>query len=455
MELDSLPSLSAQELSSATGEPIERLHRVPFLKLIGSEGEEHFRRADIERIRLIQFLERRQISAETIARAEQEEELVSSVMEFLFPDGVGPTYPSAQAAEIVGLDVELARRLREAAGASEEPVDEHDLQMLGKAKVAVEAGFPEAALLQLARVYADAQTRVAEAEVHLFHFYVHEGLKAAGLSAADLRHSRKAVREQLLPVAELLGRYFHRRAMMKAVREDMVLHVTEDRAHPGRGEPPARIRLAVVFLDMSSYTPITEVMGDAVAATIVERFSELVREAIVRFDGRIVDRIGDAFLLVFPDARAAVGCAVDIERLTAAELRFPAVRGGVHWGDVLYREGGYVGGSLNLASRVAAQATPHQILATPAVRAECDGLAGIGFAPLGRRRLKGLAEELELFEVRAGSTPRGERARDLVCGMEMAPDQVAATLLVNGQELAFCCEKCLRLYLDAPASYKR
>jgi YHS domain-containing protein len=32
----------------------------------------------------------------------------------------------------------------------------------------------------------------------------------------------------------------------------------------------------------------------------------------------------------------------------------------------------------------------------------------------------------------------------------MAPSQVAATLLVNGQELAFCCEKCLRLFLDAP-----
>ena len=143
--------------------------------------------------------------------------------------------------------------------------------------------------MQLARVYADAQTRVAEAEVHLFHFYVHEALKAAGLSGDELRHSRKSMREQLLPVAELLTRYFHRKAMLKAVREDMLLHLTGVPPRPAQSEHPAQVRLAIVFLDISSYTPITEIMGDAVAAKIVERFSELVREDTVRFDGRIYD----------------------------------------------------------------------------------------------------------------------------------------------------------------------
>jgi adenylate cyclase len=443
-------TLSADELSSVTGEPLERLHRWRSLKLIGSEGDERFAREDVERIRLIQFLDRRQIPLETIARAEQEEEILSSVLEFLFPDGVGPTYSLAQAADIAGLDADLAQRLSEAASTGDDPVDKHDLRMLMEAKVALDAGFPEAALVQLARVYADAQSRVAEAEVHLFHFYVHEGLKAAGLSGRELRHSRKSMREQLLPVAELLTRYFHRKAMLKAVREDMLLHLTGDPPRPAQSDHPAQLRLAIVFLDISSYTPLTEVMGDVVAAKIVERFSEVVREETARFDGRIVDRVGDGFLLVFPDPRAAVRCALEIERRTAAEPQFPAVRGAVHWGDVLYQEGGYIGGSLNIASRVATQATPHQILTTDAARSEIGSLAAVRFAPLGKRRLKGLAEELELFEVRSDDVQPSERARDPVCGMEMAPSQVTATLLVNGQELAFCCEKCLRLFLDAP-----
>src|SRR5262249_29185374 len=162
-----------------------------------------------------------------------------------------------------------------------------------------------------------------------------------------------------------------------------------------------------------------EVMGDAVAAEIVERFSELVHEATARSDGRIVDRVVDAFLLLFPDVRAAVRCALEIERRTTSEPQFPAVRGAVHWGDVLCQSGGHIGGSLNLASRVATHATPRQLLAASAAGSELGALEGIRVVPLGTRRLKGVAEALELFELRFEELQRRERARDPVCGMEM------------------------------------
>ena len=450
MAQDSASRLSAEELSALTGEPVERLRRLRSLKLIGSEGDERFAAEDAERVRLIQFLERRQIGLETIARAERDEAVLSSVVQFLFPGGLGPTYSLAQAVDIVGLDPELARRLRDVAGANDELVNEHDLQMLRRAKVALDAGFPETALLQLARVYADALERVAEGEVHLFHFYVHEGLKAAGLSGRQLVDNRKSVQEQLLPIVEPMIRYFHRRGLAKAVRADMVLHLAPDLAHPAQTDSGAQLRLAILFLDMSSYTPLTEVMGDAVAARIVERFSELVREATARFDGRIVDRIGDAFLLIFPEPRAAVSCALEVETRTSQGPQFPAVRGAVHWGEVLYQQSGYVGGALNIASRAATHATPHQILITAAARTEIGLLSQVSFTPLGARRLKGLIEDLELFEVRSTHGRSGERVRDPVCGIEMAPTDVAARLVVKGRELAFCCERCLRAFLEAP-----
>ena len=354
---------------------------------------------------------------------------------------------------MVALDPEVVRRLMEIAGRGDELMDEHDVQMLRVAKVALDAGFPETALQQLVRVYEEALGRVAEAEVRLFHFYVHEGLKAAGLSGRELVDSRKSVREHLLPMVGPMIRYFHRRGMTKAVRQDMVLHLAGDLARPTQTDSRAQLRLAIVFLDMSSYTPITEVMGDAVAAGIVERFSELVHGAATRFEGRVVDRIGDAFLLIFPEPRTAVTCALEIEKSTAVEPQFPAVRGAVHWGDVLYQEGGYIGGSLNIASRVATQATPHQILATAAVRDEIGVLSGVRFTPLGKRRLKGLGEELELFEVCSEDGQAAERVRDPVCGMEMAPTKVGVKLLVRGQELAFCCEQCVRVFLAAPERY--
>jgi YHS domain-containing protein len=103
-----------------------------------------------------------------------------------------------------------------------------------------------------------------------------------------------------------------------------------------------------------------------------------------------------------------------------------------------------------ITSRVATEAAPHQILATAAAREEIGLLDGVTLAPLGRRQLKVLAEGVEVFELRFDAPVHHERVRDPVCGMEMIPSQVTARLLVDGRELAFCCERCLRLFLDAP-----
>src|SRR5215510_3222511 len=150
------PNLSVEELSAATGEPAERLQELRLLGLIRPDAGERFAPTDIERVRLVQFLERRQIPLEAIARGERDEAVLTSAVDFLYPRGVGRRYSFAEAVDIVGLNAGVARRLREASMSSDEPMDEHDVRMLGEAKVALDAGFPEVALLQLVRVYADA-----------------------------------------------------------------------------------------------------------------------------------------------------------------------------------------------------------------------------------------------------------------------------------------------------------
>jgi class 3 adenylate cyclase/YHS domain-containing protein len=194
-------------------------------------------------------------------------------------------------------------------------------------------------------------------------------------------------------------------------------------------------------------------MGDLKAAEVLERFSSLVRESAGRWDGRVVKQIGDAFMLVFPDGRSAVACALEIEGRTAREPQFPAARSGVHWGRVLYREGDYVGTVVNVAARVAAEAERHQVLVTSAVRGEAKGLEGVEFKRAGKRRLKGLASELVLFEARAAGTTAREQHIDPVCGMEMSAEEVAARLTLEGVEHCFCSDECLRRYVAAPEKY--
>jgi adenylate cyclase len=72
-----------------------------------------------------------------------------------------------------------------------------------------------------------------------------------------------------------------------------------------------------------------------------------------------VKQIGDAFMLVFIDAEEALRCALDIGRRAAKEPHFPACGLGVSCGRAMYREGDYVGTTVNVAARLVAAADRH------------------------------------------------------------------------------------------------
>lgn len=444
-------ALSLDELARRIGESPDRVLGWRSRGLIGREDGEGFDAEDLERARLIQFCVRRGVDVETIVRAERTEKgFFRRYIAQLFPAGV-VTISLDEVSVAVGMDVDLVRRLRDIAGSAwpAEAILAQDVEILRCWKAALAAGFPEEALFELVRVYADALGRVAEAETRLFHFYVHERLKNAGLAGPALDETTEAASASMRELIEPALLYFHRQGMAAALREDMLLHLAEYSGGT-RSEAPAQLRLAIVFLDLASFTPLTESMGDLAAAEVVARFSELVREIVARRHGRVVERIGDAFMLTFSDAQAAVSCALEIEGRVAQEARFPAVRGGIHVGTVLYREGGYVGANVNLASRVANQARRHQLLVTAEVRAEAGALPDVEFVPLGRRGLKGLSDEIELFEARARAVAQPDpRVVDPVCGMELTPAGVAARLSLEGADLSFCSESCLRKLVES------
>jgi len=449
--------LTIDELASRTGEPVWQLRDWLSCGLLQSDPTETFEPPDIERVRLIQFFRDHGVNLEAVAEAVKSGRLDISYGSYLGPHlgwRGGPRCSPARAAEIVGLPTEVVVRLCHVMGVAEEgeSVTAADLDMLKDCKEALDVGVPEEAVVQIGRVWADALGRVAEAEVRLVHFYVHERLRAAGVSGPTLFQRTNASAERLIALVGPAMVYYHRKGMARAVLDDLQLHLVPE-SPAKKDEPPGKLPAAVMFVDLSSFTPLTEAMGDLKAAQVLERFAALVREAAVRWKGRVVKQIGDAFMLVFFDARSALRCALEIEMRASGEPSFPAVRSGVHWGPVLYREGDYVGANVNIAARLAEAAGRHDILVSAALRREAGGLPDIEFVPLGKRPLKGVAEELEVFEARVPRTDVAVRAVDPVCGMELAPEEVAARLSLGGAERLFCSEACLRQFMAAPQRY--
>lgn len=412
---------------------------------------------DVERVRLVQLLRRRGIAPAAVGAAlVSRRDVFQRYFAQLYPDGDFPSITLEDAAARAGVDLDFARRIRRAGGLGG-PGDllaASDVEALRSMALAISAGFPEQALLQLVRVYGDALGRVGDAEARLFHFHVHQRLRREGLEGDALEAATTQSVEQLLALVDPAVLYFHRQGLARAVRDDLALHLAEDAGLGPRDDGTGRLLAAVGFIDLARFTALTDAMGDAAAIEILDRFSDLVRVSVAEHEGRLVKQIGDAFMLVFDDPRAAVSCALDIRDAAVAEPEFLGTRQGLHWGALLHREGDYYGAAVNLAARIVGEARSDGVLVSRDLRDRLDGSADVSFAAAGRRTLKHVAEPVELFEaLRPGERASAARTIDPVCGMAVDAEAPVARLQLDGRDVMFCSPACLQQFVSHPDRY--
>jgi adenylate cyclase len=349
--------------------------------------------AAVAQARIVARLRDRGHSLEDVRRAARNGQLAYGYMEELFP-------PSSEhvsvrdAARDTGLEPALIERIWAAAGfpdpARDGGISEDDLQLLRYMSAVVQAGFPLVAFLQLVRVYSQALASIADAEVRLFHLYVHEPLIREGVDGTEIAEEMEGLASQLLPLASPIMDHVHLRYLQHFIEQDVVGHLEVDVDESELG----RVRVGIAFADLAGYTRLTEEAGEEEALDIVERFVESV-EATLPEDARVVKTIGDEVMVVGADPSALVDWAVGFQIL---QTERPLPRIGIHAGGALYRDGDYYGRAVNLASRVGARAAGGEVLVTrPVVEAAGRHLA---FEHIGEVRLKGFSEATELFLAR-------------------------------------------------------
>jgi adenylate cyclase len=346
--------------------------------------------AAVAQARIVARLRERGYSLDTLREAAHSGRLAYGYLEDLFPTPVR-TRTLSQAAEETGLEPALIERIWAAVGfpsGTLEEIGEEDIQLLRHMAAVLDAGFPLVAFLQLVRVYGLAQAQIADAEVKLFHLFVHEPLMRDGVDGLEIAETMEEMASQLLPLASPIMDRVHQRMLQHFVGQDVVGHLELE----GGGDELGRLRVAIAFADLAGYTRLTEEAGEEEALDIVERFVESV-EATLPDEARVVKTIGDEVMVVGADPGTLIDWAVGFQELNAGRRPLPRI--GLHAGDALYRDGDYYGRAVNLAARVGARAAGGEVLVTDAVVAAAgDHLV---FEPIGEVKLKGFSEATELF----------------------------------------------------------
>jgi class 3 adenylate cyclase len=153
-----------------------------------------------------------------------------------------------------------------------------------------------------------------------------------------------------------------------------------------------RSEVAILYADVSGFTEMTERLGDELSFAVMRRYLDVVRGAAGQHGGREVELRGDACLLAFEGADAALACAIDVQRALAEQRRAdPAhsvgIRVGLHVGRPIPHEGGFFGIDVILAARLSDASRTHAILASRAFRRRLRDASRVGRER--RVRLKG------------------------------------------------------------------
>jgi len=345
-------------------------------------------------VRIVARLRARGHSLEQIRHAGENGQLVTGPVENLLDTQDGH-YTLKEAARETGLKADMIERIYTTMGLSArtlEPISDADLQMLQYAGAVLDSGFPQVALLQLLRVYGQALAQIADAEVRLFHLYVHEPLMRDGVAGGEIASEMEGLTRELLPFAAPLMNYLHGRLLAHFVEQDVIGHMEADLGDRSLAE--GRLRVAIAFADLAGYARLTVERGDEEAVGTVERFVEAVEQTLP-VDARVIKTLGDEVMVVGSDPAALAKWAVELPAALPAEE--PPPRIGLHYGEALYRDGDYYGRDVNQAARVVARAGGGEVLVTRPVVEMAAGLGELEFDRIGEVGLKGFSEPTELF----------------------------------------------------------
>lgn len=188
--------------------------------------------------------------------------------------------------------------------------------------------------------------------------------------------------------------------------------------------PSVERRLAAVLAaDVVGYARLIEQDEAGTLARLKALRRTVIEPILAGHDGRIVKLMGDGALVEFPSASEAVQAAVEVqqavlrheeERPGGDRIRF---RIGISLGDVIHEDSDIFGEGVNLAARLEQLAEPGGICVARPVYEQARHRLPLGFAPMGRHRVKNVAEPVEVWRVQtAGVAATARRKRHGVDG---------------------------------------
>ena len=159
----------------------------------------------------------------------------------------------------------------------------------------------------------------------------------------------------------------------------------------------------VLFADVSGSTRLYETVGDAAAHSAIDLCLKLFCALAEQHGGRVIKKIGDEVMAIFPESSHAGKAAVDIQLgvndMAPVEKVRLGVRIGLHHGPFVERDGDVFGDTVNLAARLTEMASKGQIITSLETVELLDPIQKMDCRRLYSIPVKGREREVDICEL--------------------------------------------------------
>jgi adenylate cyclase len=237
------------------------------------------------------------------------------------------------------------------------------------------------------RVVGSSIGRIADAAISAFVQDVEVALAEQGLSPLE----RIQATADTAASANVIGR-----GLGPLLLHHLRQSIQRQRASQSDSLQREVARVAVGFVDLVGFTPLSRQLAPRALVDLVRRFERRSFDLAASFDGRVVKHIGDEIMFVTLDPAAGSRLALALVDELGEDVQ---PRGGLSCGDVLTRHGDYYGPVVNLASRLCDEAVPGEVLVDEAVVRVAASVEDLVFEPAGRRLPKGFDDPVRVWSL--------------------------------------------------------
>jgi adenylate cyclase len=362
--------------------------------LLDGLDDEHAREARRE---LLQTLEEAGCPLDQLREATAQGRLALIPVELVLA-GEGPRRRQVDVAEETGLDVDFLTDARRALGLpavdpEDRVITEEEVELARSAATLLEAGIDRQGFLELTRTMSQAMAGVAASLTST----IGSALLRPGDTERDIGLRYAETLRELGPLAGPALTQMLNLRLREQIRQAVV-----GQAELQTGRLPDAQQVVVGFVDIVGFTRLGEQVPPEELGAVVTGFEQLVDDA-VRPPVRLVKTIGDAAMVVAPEAAPVLDTMLGLVESSREDDDRPLLRAGIASGEALPRAGDLYGRPVNLASRLTSFARRGTVVTSKEVHDAAQD--GYQWSPVGSRRIKGVRGQVEVYRVRSNENP--------------------------------------------------